>query len=246
MGESTSISWTDHTFNPWWGCTRVSPGCENCYAETFDKRVGGDHWGPGKPRRVFSDKHWLEPLKWDAKAAKDGVVRKMFCASMADIFDAEAPEGQRDRLWDLCRKTPHLVKQLLTKRAEGYARYLPDDLMLDPLIWKGVTAENQEWFEKRWPYVACLPGVRWISYEPALGPLLLDDREDAMKRPDWIVCGGESGNGFRPINEDWARDLRQFCSAFGIKFFMKQMSARTPKAAAQLIPVDMLVREFPA
>src|SRR5271167_714272 len=118
MGEKTAISWTDHTFNPWWGCTRVSPGCVNCYAETFDKRVFGAegvHWGPGKPRRTFGDKHWNEPLRWNKKAREAGVYRKVFCASMADIFDVEAPTGERERLWDLIRSTDCLIWQLLTK-----------------------------------------------------------------------------------------------------------------------------------
>lgn len=242
MGETTAISWTDHTFNPWWGCTRVSPGCENCYAETFDKRVGGDHWGPGKPRRVFSDKHWNEPMKWDAKAKRDGVQRKVFCASMADIFDEDAPDGQRERLWDLIRSTPNLIWQLLTKRPGGYY-YAPDDILKLSRVWKGVTCEDQEWFNKRWPIIATLPGIRWVSYEPALG-VIWDYGKDHW--PDWVVFGGESGNGFRPVGNEWARHTKQACEQLGMKFFMKQWSARTPNEGKLLIPEPLNIQEFPA
>jgi protein gp37 len=243
MGETTGISWTDATFNPWWGCTRVSPGCENCYAETFDKRVGGDHWGPGKPRRVMSEHYWNEPRRWERKARQSGKRLRVFCASMADIFDVEGPADQRHRLWDVIRETPHLTWQLLTKRAEGYKELLPTDLMSDPRIWKGITAENQSYFDKRYREIADLPGIRWISYEPALGPLF-----DFGNRPfpDWIVFGGESGNHYRPVGQKWAEDCQQICAHLGIKFFMKQWSARTPAEGKLLIPEFLRIQEFPA
>lgn len=95
----------DYTFNPWWGCTRVSPGCDHCYAEALDARTGGAHWGKDIPRRTFGDKYWARPLKWDADARKAGERAHVFCASMADVFDAEAPEGQLERLWALVRRT---------------------------------------------------------------------------------------------------------------------------------------------
>lgn len=228
MGEHTGILWTDHSFNGWWGCTRVSPGCENCYAETFDKRVGGDHWGPGKMRRVFGEKHWNEPLKWNRKAQADGVIRKMFCFSMADIFDEEAPAGERDRFWELCRATPFLIKQLLTKRVTGYRKYMPHDLVDNPMVWCGFTAEDQRRFDERWPEMVRLaPRIPWVSYEPALGPLTY---RGYLNVPRWTVCGGESGNGFRPMHLEWAENLRDECRERGVEFFMKQMSARTPHA----------------
>lgn len=241
MGEITGISWTDHTFNPWWGCTRVSPGCVNCYAETFDKRVGGDHWGPGKPRRTFSDKHWAEPLKWDAKAKLEGIRRKVFCASMADIFDAEAPEGQRERLWELIRKTDNLIWQLLTKRVEGYED-LPGDLMCCPDVWKGFTAEDQQRYDERWPLMKRWPGVTWLSYEPAIGPLTTFK---VWHKPSWIVVGGESGNQRRPFEESWARNILMECRSHGIPFFMKQFGARTPAEGKALIPDSLNIQEFP-
>lgn len=94
------------TFNPVWGCTKVSPGCDKCYAESFDKRVGGHHWGKGMPRRTFGDAHWGEPLKWNRDAQKSGVKSKVFCGSMCDVMDDEWPDGVRERLWDLIDQTP--------------------------------------------------------------------------------------------------------------------------------------------
>jgi protein gp37 len=233
MGK-TSISWTDFSFNPWWGCTRVSPGCVNCYAETFDKRVGGDHWGPGKPRRTFGEKHWREPLKWKGK---------VFCASMADIFDEEAPEQERRRLWDLIRNTPDLTWQLLSKRVNGYLEMLPADLMTDPRIWKGFTAEDQDRYDERWDVMRRLSGITWCSYEPAIGPLTTNK---VMYKPHWFVFGGESGNGRRPCERKWADSLLAECRAHDIAFFMKQMSARTPDEGKHLIPDDLAIQEFPA
>lgn len=252
MGEQTGISWTDHTFNGWWGCTRVSPGCENCYAESFSERpihkltdgtTGAlDIWGPGKPRRGFGEKHWNEPLNWNAKAGRDGVIRRMFCFSMADIFDVDAPAGQLDRFWDLCRATPRLVKQLLTKRADGYMRLMPKDLMKDPMIWKGITAEDQDWYMKRAPQVAHLPGIWWVSYEPALGPL---HTFGPWPAPHWLVFGGETGRQFRPTKQEWAERARELCELRGTRFFMKQMSATTPDRAKALIPAHLNIQQFP-
>lgn len=247
MGKVTGISWTEHTFNPWWGCTKVSLGCDNCYAETFDKRVGGTHWGKEMPRRTFGVKHWNEPLRWNRDAEKEGRQHKVFCASMADIMDDEAPEGQRELLWTLIEETPWLIWQLLTKRPHRYERYLPPRFT-HKNVWLGVTAENQEFYDVRWPILARACDQfncrSWISYEPALGPLTMTG---FPIWPTWIIFGGESGAHHRPCEEKWLRDLKAeideympFCS-----LFVKQMSARTPNEGKQLIPIDLLIQEFP-
>jgi protein gp37 len=247
MGEVTGISWTDHTFNPWWGCTRVSPGCVNCYAETFDKRVGGDHWGPGKPRREFGDKHWNEPLKWNRDALRTfGRRARVFCASMADVMDDEAPAGHRERLWALIDETPNLIWQLLTKRPERYNDYLPREFRNEN-VWLGVTAEDQEHYNLRWPILlqTKIEAPTWISYEPALGPLTLTD---CPVWPRWIIFGGESGNGRRECRVEWARNLRDEIRTFmpWTALFVKQMGARTPAQGKALIPPDLMIQEFPA
>lgn len=241
MSEFTGISWTDATFNPWWGCTRVSPGCERCYAETFDKRVGGDHWGPGKPRRLMSEHYWNDPLRWDKKAAKAGKPLKVFCASMADVFDVEAPDGQRERLWELIRSTPNLVWQLLTKRVEGYST-VPADLLDNPRVWKGFTGEDQRRYDERWEFMRRLPGVVWWSYEPALSEVTM---YKIWAKPHWVVFGGESGPKFRACDQAWAIKNKAECESHGIPWFMKQMSARTPSEGKLLIPEWLKVQNFP-
>jgi protein gp37 len=245
MGKETGISWTEHTFNPWWGCTKVSPGCDNCYAETLDKRWGEPHWGKGVPRRVMSDAYWREPLKWNAMAEGRGVQETVFCASMADVMDDEAPEGQRERLWRLIEQTPYLIWQLLTKRPQRYAKNVPK-LYCPQNIWLGTSAEDQANYDLRWPHLFQAALVRnlvtFISYEPALGPLTMCRYASF---PRWLICGGESGPGRRPMQEEWARNIKAECKEAGTKFWMKQMSARTPKQGAELIPAELLIREFP-
>lgn len=245
MGTETGIAWTDHTFNPWWGCTKVSPGCDHCYAESFDKRVGGAHWGKGQPRRVFGEKHWAEPLKWNYDAEIAGVPAKVFCASMADVMDDESPEGQLQRLWALIDQTPYLLWQLLTKRPSRYATNFPVRFRY-PNVVLGTTAENQHFYDIRWPILDDISSRRgmpsFISYEPALGPLTM---RGFANKPDWIIFGGETGSGRRPMERAWADNLLAECLEYGVAFFMKQMSAATPKRAAALIPAELLIRQFP-
>jgi protein gp37 len=246
MGKETGISWTSHTFNPWHGCTKVSPGCDNCYAETLDARWGDPHWGKGVPRRTFGDKHWAEPLAWNKAAAKAGVRETVFCASMADVMDDEAPEGEFERLLQLIDQTPNLIWQLLTKRPQRYERRIP---LLDSRenIWLGASAEDQANYDLRWPYLREAAIRRqlttFISYEPALGPLTIKDRG---MFPGWIICGGESGDNRRPMQQEWAENLMAECRELGVPFFMKQMSARTPVGGASLIPAHLLVRQMPS
>lgn len=175
MGEVTKIAWTDATFNPWWGCQRVSPGCEHCYAETFSKRVGLKVWGPTNERRFFGDKHWAEPIKRNAAAARDGVRRRVFCASMADVFeDREDLVGPRHRLFGLISETPHLDWLLLTKRPQNMVRFAPASWKArwPSNVWAGTTAENQERADERLPWLVEVPAaVRFLSCEPLLGPV---------------------------------------------------------------------------
>ena len=175
MGEKTGISWTDHTFNPWWGCVKVSPACQNCYAETLSKRLGLSVWGAVSPRRWFSAAHWREPLKWNKAAEKAGVRRRVFCASMADVFEGGSSDldDQRANLWVLIKSTPMLDWLLLTKRPENIRRMFPAGWSTpQPNVWLGVTAENQECANKRIPILLQIPAVvRFVSAEPLLGPV---------------------------------------------------------------------------
>lgn len=217
MGETTKIQWTHHTFNPWWGCQRVSPGCQHCYAETFDKRVGGKHWGPTAARRTFGQKHWNEPLKWAREAAKAGERHRVFCASMADVFeDRPELEPERQKLWNLIRFTAPVCMcfadygedgdehacacpagdltgggldwLLLTKRPENVLRMAPADIL--PLVWVGTTVEDQARADQRIPELLRIPArVRFLSMEPLLGPvdLQLDSGRETGGPQGWVA-----------------------------------------------------------
>ena len=223
MGEITEISWTDHTFNPWLGCTRVSEGCRFCYAETLTTRYKWAKWGPGQARKRTSAANWKKPLSWNRKAERDGVRRRVFCASLCDVFDHEAPDGARDDLWDLIRECPSLDWQLLTKRPENIERYLPEDWDKGfEHVWLGTTTEDQAAYDLRWPILSSIcASVHFISYEPSIGPLTID-RGVGFGHPDWIIIGGESGHGARTMNPKWARDLVEECGLLCIPTFLKQ------------------------
>lgn len=232
MGEQTGIEWTDHTFNPWWGCAHVSPGCVNCYAETLSKRYGNDVWGKGGKRRFFGDKHWEEPLKWNRKAESEGVRRRVFCGSMMDVFeDRPDLEEPRARLWRLIHDTPHLDWLLLTKRPENVpelaAQFMRIGLPLN--VWLGTSVEDQRRADERIPALLELPAaVHFLSCEPLLGPVNIE----AWNAPgdlDWVIVGGESGPKARPMHPEWARSLRDQCFEAGIAFFFKQWGAWVPE-----------------
>jgi protein gp37 len=229
LGKSTAIEWTDHTFNPWWGCTKVSPACDHCYAEAWDKRTGGRHWGPHAERRTFGDKHWSEPLHWDRVAAAAGIQRRVFCASMADVFDNAAPDGARDRLWQVIRDTRRLDWQLLTKRPQNIGKMLPSDWGEGYAnVWLGTTVENQEEADRRIPHLLSVAArVRFLSCEPLLGPISLRAGWHYGKL-HWIIAGGESGRGARPSNPEWFRSLRDQCVSAGLAFHFKQWGNWSP------------------
>jgi protein gp37 len=248
VGEVTGIAWTDHTFNPWIGCTKVSPGCAHCYAaESLPVKFHGIQWGPGQPRHITSESNWKLPYRWAKAAAKAGVRRKVFCASLADVFEAEAPVTARRRLWELIGETyMHLDWQLVTKRPERITEVmLEDGLNLGYFevcrCWLMTTTENQEQADKRLPHLLEVDAaVHGVSVEPMLGPVCfhLHMDKDENRRiyckdcgavdipvygiPEWVICGGESGAQARPMQAAWARSLRDQCKASEVPFFFKQ------------------------
>jgi protein gp37 len=240
MGEATAIEWTDHTFNPWWGCVKVSPGCNNCYAEGFSKRVGKDIWGAKAERRFFGDKHWEGPVKWNRMAEQEGRRHRVFCASMGDVFeDRRDLDPWRERLWRLIVDTPHLDWQLLTKRPEVARRLLPGDYLPDN-IWLGTSVEDQQRADERIPMLLSIPAsVHFLSCEPLLGPVNLRKRQwvwgGARGRINWVIVGGESGPKHRPMKPEWVRDIRDACADSGTAFFFKQWGGRVPKAGGKEI-----------
>lgn len=221
MAENSSIEWTNHTFNPWWGCERVSPACDDCYAAAWAHRLGMDNLWSGE-RREFGAEHWAQPLAWNRKAGKAGVRARVFCASMADVFDNRAPPGQRERLWRLIEATEHLDWLLLTKRIGNAIRMLPPAWLEEPRpnVWLGATLANREEMLRDAGKLKATPAlIHFWSVEPMLGDLGEIPRE---LMPDWVICGGESGARARPMHPAWAYSLRDQCQAAGVAFFFKQ------------------------
>ena len=235
MAENTKIAWCDDTFNPWWGCKKVGPGCDNCYAAALDKRTGGDYWGKDLPRRT-SVGNWHKPVIWNNKAEKACVRRKVFCASMADVFDNRVPIEWRVDLFNLIKSTPYLDWIILTKRIGNVKKMLPDDWGDGyQNVWLLITVVNQQEYHRDFMKLAAIPAYqRGLSIEPQLGPINLSLMGTMPKSIsgsadklvycyiDWVITGAESGHGNRQYLEYWARSLRDQCADFGVAFFYKQ------------------------
>lgn len=264
MAQETKISWTDHTFNPWLGCTKVSDGCRNCYAETLSKnRMGLALWGPTAPRQLTKSP-WQKVRSWERTAALgttpghygdavlgastptaateglDGVSftpHLVFTGSMMDWAE-DRPDlvPFRERMWDVIRQSPHLWFQLLTKRPENIGRFLPDDWGPNGYanVWHGTTIEDNR-VKGRADDLRRNPArVHFISYEPAIGPA---DEVD-LEGIEWVICGGESGSGYRAFDMVWARHMRDRCVERGIAFFMKQDAAFRTETNPVLVEAD--------
>jgi protein gp37 len=265
MAETTGISWCDHTFNPWIGCARVSPGCAHCYAADLAKnRMGLDVWDgkEERSRKMMSAGYWKQPFTWQKKAIQDGVRRRVFCASMADVFeDREDLIKPRNQLFDIIDTTPYLDWLLLTKRPNSVMELIPQRWRhgIPFNIWIGTSVENQHWADIRIPALLQIPTkVRFLSCEPLLGPVDLnkaawgegyprppldvqnrqwdaDGNPTALTAIDWVIVGGESGPRHRLMQIDWARDIRDQCATAGVNFFFKQIGGRTSKSGGDLL-----------
>lgn len=229
MGQHSAIEWTDHTFNPWWGCVKVSPGCTHCYAETWAKRYGHNVWGKKSHRRFFGETHWSQPKKWNKQATSNNVRMRVFCASMADVFeDNPLLESERDRLWELIEQTPMLDWLLLTKRPENMMRLAPWKDKWPTNVWALATIENQEYARKRLPYLIEVPSmIRGLSVEPMIGPV---DLTPWLNDIHWVIAGGESGPDSRPMNPEWVKFLRDQCIDANVAFFFKQWGNWIPSS----------------
>lgn len=242
--DNTKISWADATFNVVWGCTKVSPGCKHCYAESLSRRFGDDIWGPGRPRKIMRALYWNQPLLWNRKAEAERVKKRVFACSMCDVFE-EHPTvmEEREKLWSLVLDTPWLDWLLLTKRPENMLRLLPDYWREysqgHPGVWLGVSVENaaHAW---RIDLLRQIPAVvRFVSYEPALGPL----KGCNLDGIDWVIYGGESGRQYRNDDVQWARWMRDRCAEEGIAFFYKQGAGMYPGTNSRLDGV--VLQQFP-
>jgi protein gp37 len=254
MGKETKIAWCHHTFNPWIGCSRVSPGCDHCYAEAMSSRSFKVEWGPGQPRRRTSPANWSEPLKWNDLAEGAFERPRVFCSSLADVFDNEVDASWLFDLITLIVKTPNLDWLLLTKRIGNFRSRLTaatQSAHCDPLdiadridawitdqrtfhnIWLGATVVNQIEADRDIPKLIEAPAnVRFLSIEPMLGPISLDA---FLLELDWTIVGGESGPFARPMDLVWARDVRDQSAAANRPFFYKQSGGRDRDKGGDLL-----------
>ncbi|MBX3031468.1 MAG: phage Gp37/Gp68 family protein [Chloroflexi bacterium] len=227
MSDKSAIEWTDATWNPITGCSKVSPGCANCYAETLSLRFGWSQlpWHPANAEEnvVQHPERLDQPAKWRQP-------RMIFVNSMSDIAHEQVEDAFVGRIWDQMRAAPQHTFQILTKRPArlaDLARRFNDPPL--PNVWLGTSVENDRWTRRVDDLRTAPAAARFISAEPLLGPLPSLDLTDIH----WLIVGGESGVKHRPLDPDWARDLRDRATAQGVAFFFKQWGGRTPKAGGR-------------
>lgn len=227
MAEETGISWTNHTQNFWKGCEKVSPGCKNCYMFREMTRYGLN------PEEITRTKTWKNPLRWNKEAEAEGKSRLVFTCSWSDFFIKEADEW-RDDAWAIIKETLWLQWQILTKRVDRVMDHLPDDWGEGyPNVWLGVSIESAT-YTKRADALRDIPArVRFISAEPLLASLKMT--EEDLQGIHWLIAGGESGDSFRPMEEDWVRELRDVCNIAGTKFYYKQQAGFFPSKKPPLL-----------
>lgn len=237
MSDNSKIEWTTNTFNPWWGCSRVSPACVHCYADDQAKRYGHKVWRRHGPRRMLSEANWARPLKWNRDAERAGEPVKVFCASMADVFEDHPDVAEpRKRLWDVIEATPWLRWQLLTKRPENVREMVPWGDGWPAWVWLGTSVENQRYADERIPVLLRSGAATlFLSCEPLLGPVSLKEwltwEDGSIRYPEpeagiagigWVIAGGESGPKARPMHPTWVRSLRDQCVGTEVPFLFKQ------------------------
>jgi protein gp37 len=224
---NTGIEWTDKTWNPTTGCTKVSPGCIHCYAETITKRF---RFANGFDLTLYPQR-LTEPLKWRTPI-------RIFVNSMSDLFHEKVPLDFIQSVFQTIEKTPQHTYQILTKRPERLVELAPH-LQFHKNIWLGVSVESQDYISRIDLLRQVPANVRFLSCEPLLGSLYLD-----LTNIHWVIVGGESGQKHRPINLDWVRDIHHQCRRSKVAFFFKQVGGRTSKAGGNLLDGKKYL-EFP-
>jgi protein gp37 len=244
--QGSIIAWTNNTFNPWIGCVEVSAECDHCYAKTLvTNRMGKHLWGPKQEteRRVTTDSYWRQPYSWMRAAEKAGERQRVFCGSLCDwAEDHPTALATIPRLWQVIRDTePWLDWLLLTKRALNIRKRLPSDWGKGyDNVWLGTSIGMKQYAWRRDELVKVPAAVHFISAEP-----LLEDITDAldMNGLQWVIIGGESGPGWRPMEHQWARNLVAKCREFDVAPFFKQSAAPRTEMGIELD--GQIVREYP-
>ena len=255
MAENTKIEWAHHTFNGWIGCTKVGPGCDHCYAEALSTSRLGVPWGPGAPRRRTAASTWQQPRRWNNRAARAGIRERVFCSSLADVFDNEIDPSWRADLFRLIRETPALDWLLVTKRIGNAEKMASEAGGWPENVWLGATIVDQKEANRDIPKLIEIEGprFRFLSMEPLLGPVdlsrvapgqelhgrrdvehvihalrggvwdqMMRARDTDGPRIHWVIVGGESGLGARPMHPDWLISIHDQCEAAGVPFLFKQ------------------------
>lgn len=249
MGAITAIEWCDHTWNPWIGCTKVSPACDHCYAENLmDTRYGRARWGAGEDRSRTAPSNWKQPHRWNREAEALGVRPFVFCASLADWADNEVDDLWRRDAIKVWQDTPNLIWLPLTKRIGNAVKLVeragvawPENAAI------GATFANQdEWDRDGWKLADAKERLGALfsfgSFEPLLSGVVL-----GPYIPDWVIVGGESGQHARPMQLDWARAMQRETDAAGRVFNFKQVGGRTPDKGGHLLDgVAYLARPNPS
>lgn len=255
----TSIPWADYTFNPWLGCTKVQPECTHCYAENetpvrVHRGRGLELWGPKAARHVTSEETWKQPLRWNRVAELSTHRPRVFCASLADVFE-DRPDliEPRTRLLNVIEATPRLDWLLLTKRPENVNRLTARWFDVMPSnVWVGTTGGTQKTLERNLRELMTVNArVRVLSIEPLLervelDPMGLDHRDTSGRAIDWVIVGGESGHEARPCALEWIESVVEECRLHGIPCLVKQLGAaavRILERPASTPPWEMSPRE---
>lgn len=257
--ENSKIEWTHHTRNIWIGCDEVHDGCDNCYARIFDHRWKKNNWGKDVPRRIIK-KPFTDFIKWNKAAESLNEQHRVFVGSMMDIAEKSMPtedfagnllayktgDIRTKYFQEIIPFTPNLLHLLLSKRPSNFNKIIPLDWIEKETpsnVMFGTSISDQETADALIPLLLRVPGRRFLSIEPMLGPISVDKKYGNMTYPlqgiDWVIVGGESGHGKRMFDSDWARHIMHVCKSEGKPFFMKQIDKIKP------IPEDLLIREFP-
>lgn len=248
--KNSKIEWTHHSFNAWVGCAKISPECTHCYAETLAMRYWGVKWGLTSPRHRFGESYWKQPLQWDKRCKKLGIRERVFTNSLADVFDEAVPDQWRHDLFDLAYRCQNLDWLVLTKRPEYALKFIGGESGTGrvafeenfPNVWMGASVGVKSTIPRIDVLRHIHARVRFLSLEP----LLEDLGQLNLNGIHWVIVGGESGHGCRPMKLEWARSIQEQCQAAGVAFFMKQLGGAVDKGGSlESIPADLRIREFP-